>query len=46
VSEAGQKYDENTVSGGINIDEAKQAMKEEDKFDKQRFKDRLKAKKR
>lgn len=33
-----------SVTGGINLDEAKRAMEEEDKYDKELFRQRIKAK--
>ena len=33
-----------SVAGGINLEEAKKAMEEEDKFDKELFRQRIKAK--
>ncbi|KAF4521440.1 hypothetical protein B566_EDAN010597 [Ephemera danica] len=47
VSEAARQYEETEGElGGIDIDQAKIAMKEEDRVDKQRYRERLKAKKR
>lgn len=42
-SELAQKYEE-ADEGGIDIETAKLVLKEEDKFDKQRFRDKIKAK--
>lgn len=42
-SEIAQEY-ENEEEGGINIEKAKLVLKEEDKFDKQLFKEKVKAK--
>lgn len=42
-SELAQKY-ENADEGGIDIEAAKLVLKEEDKFDKERFREKIKAK--
>lgn len=42
-SELAQKY-ENADEGGIDIETAKLVLREEDKFDKQRFREKIKAK--
>lgn len=41
VSELGRKY-ENVVQSGIDIEIAKQILREEDQFDKQRFREKIK----
>ncbi|XP_015188829.1 PREDICTED: probable ATP-dependent RNA helicase DDX10 [Polistes dominula] len=43
VSELAKKY-ENEIDSGINIEVAKQVLREEDQFDKQRFRDKIKEK--
>lgn len=43
VSELARKY-ENEIDSGINIEVAKQVLREEDQFDKQRFKQKVKEK--
>ncbi|KAF7988162.1 hypothetical protein HCN44_007656 [Aphidius gifuensis] len=45
VSELARKYDdEDDEKSGIDIEQVKQILKEEDKFDKQRFRDKIRAK--
>lgn len=41
MSELAQQY-ENEVDSGINIEMAKQVLREEDQFDKQRFREKIK----
>lgn len=41
MSELARQY-ENEVDSGINIEMAKQVLREEDQFDKQRFKEKIK----
>lgn len=43
MSALAQEYDEEDV-GGIDIEKAKAVMREEDRYDKQRFKERIRAK--
>ncbi|XP_015600172.1 probable ATP-dependent RNA helicase DDX10 isoform X1 [Cephus cinctus] len=43
VSELARQY-ENEEDSGINIEKAKEILREEDRFDKQRFKDKIKEK--
>ncbi|XP_034943347.1 probable ATP-dependent RNA helicase DDX10 [Chelonus insularis] len=43
LSDLGRQY-ENAASSGINIEEAKKILREEDKFDKQRFREKIKQK--
>lgn len=43
VSELAKKY-ENEIDSGINIEVAKQVLREEDQFDKQRFREKIKEK--
>ncbi|XP_020283015.1 probable ATP-dependent RNA helicase DDX10 [Pseudomyrmex gracilis] len=43
MSELAREY-ENELESGIDIEKVKQIMREEDKFDKQRFRDKVKAK--
>ncbi|KAL2751484.1 putative ATP-dependent RNA helicase DDX10 [Vespula maculifrons] len=43
VSEFAKKY-ENEIDSGINIEVAKQVLREEDQFDKQRFREKIKEK--
>ncbi|PNF42448.1 putative ATP-dependent RNA helicase DDX10 [Cryptotermes secundus] len=43
VSDLAREY-ESQIRGGIDIEEAKQVLREEDKYDKQRFRDKIKAK--
>lgn len=47
VSELGRALEieaTTSITGGINLEEAKKAMEEEDKFDKELFRQRIKAK--
>ena len=47
VSELGRALEieaSTSITGGINLDEAKKAMEEEDKYDKELFRQRIKAK--
>ncbi|XP_075226669.1 putative ATP-dependent RNA helicase DDX10 [Lycorma delicatula] len=44
VTELGKKYEEECEGGGISIEEAKKVLREEDKIDKQLFKERIKMK--
>jgi ATP-dependent RNA helicase DDX10/DBP4 len=43
VSSLAREY-ESEIKGGIDIVEAKRVLREEDKYDKQRFRDKIKAK--
>lgn len=43
VSSLARQY-ESEIRGGIDIEEAKLVLREEDKYDKQRFRDKIKAK--
>lgn len=43
VSSLAREY-ESEIKGGIDIEEAKRVLREEDKYDKQRFRDKIKAK--
>ncbi|KAL1131584.1 hypothetical protein AAG570_011198 [Ranatra chinensis] len=46
ITEAGRNYEANISEGGINIDEAKVVLKEEDKWDRKLFREKVKARKR
>jgi ATP-dependent RNA helicase DDX10/DBP4 len=43
VSSLAREYEAET-RGGIDIEEAKRVLREEDKYDKQRFREKIKAK--
>jgi ATP-dependent RNA helicase DDX10/DBP4 len=43
VSNLAREY-ESEVKGGIDIEEAKRVLREEDKYDRERFRDKIKAK--
>lgn len=45
LSELGKTYEEEDAEGGIDIEKAKLLLREEDKFDKARFKELVKARK-
>lgn len=44
VSQLAREYDNNNDKGGIDIEQAKQMLREEDVYDKQLFREKVKAK--